>query len=93
MGVFTLPLFVAESSDFPVRYERPYFWVEVCLLRSTANTGDLSHPGDAGCSLVNMLAYRLDAGREPAGEAIAIAEHGKEQFSQMQRLAPGFTID
>ena len=70
-----------------------YFLIAACLLRSTAKTGDLSQPGDAGCCLVNVLAYRLDAGSEAAGEASAIAEYGKEAFSQLQRCAPGFTID
>lgn len=93
VGVFTLPFFVTEAGVFPVRDERPYFWIEACLLRSTQKTGDLSHPGDAGCGIVNVLAYRFDAGSETAGETIAIAEHGKEPFSQTQRRAPGFTID
>jgi hypothetical protein len=55
-----------------------HFGIETCFLRSPPQkNGDLSQPGDTGCGLVNVLAYRLDAGREAAGETSATAENNK----------------
>ncbi len=93
VGSNSLCPYVAAAGVFPLRDERTHFWIDASLLRSPRKNGELSHPGDAGCGLVNVLAYRLDAGREAAREAIAIAEPSKEPFSQMQRRTPGFTIN
>jgi len=63
------------------------------LGKARLRPGALSQPCNTGCGLVKMLAHRLNAGRESAGEAIAMADHGQEHFCQIQRLTPSFTIN